>query len=322
MKKLCLLIIIALTLLSGCTPQRSAEHSFFALDTVISLKCSPSSAKEIETLVKEYEKLLSPTMETSELYGLNNKLTQNVSPKFAEVFGAAKNISEKTDGAYNFAIYPLILEWGFTTKNYKIPKNEEVADILPSINFTKIQINDNILSAEDGQKMDFGGIAKGFICDKAVEILKNNGEENALISLGGNVYALGNKGGKKWEIAIKSPFADEFSGILEAENQAVVTSGAYERYFEKDGKKYHHIINPETGYPAENDLASVTIVSENATLADGYSTALFVMGFEKAKEFYRAEKNFDAIFILQNGKIYVTAGIAKDFSADKFDIIY
>lgn len=321
MRKTFLMLLIALLLLPGCS-QRSAEHSFFALDTVISLRCSSSSANEIEALVREYEKILSPTDETSELYRLNSNLQKNVSPKFAEVFYAAKNISEKTEGAYNFAIYPLVLEWGFTTKNYKIPQKERLQELLPEIDFTKIQINDKIFVAENGQMMDFGGIAKGFICDKAVEILREKGEKNALISLGGNVYALGNKNGKKWEIAIKSPFTDEFAGILKAENQAVVTSGAYERYFEKNGKKYHHILNPQTGYPAENDLASVTIVSENATLADGYSTALFVMGFEKAKDFYRAEKTFNAIFILQNGEIYVTEGIAKNFSADKFDIIY
>lgn len=320
MRKTFLMLLIALLLLSGCG-QRSAEHSFFALDTVISLKCAPSSAKEIESIVKEYELILSPTSEKSELYLINSGQLKTPSKKFAEIFEEAKNMYLKTDGAYNAAIYPLILKWGFTTKNYAVPTKDELCEILPLTDFTKIEIDDKITLPE-GAKLDFGGIAKGFICDKAVEVLKEKGEKNALISLGGNVYALGNKGGEKWEIAIKSPFADEFAGVLKAENEAVVTSGAYERYFEKNGEKYHHILNPETGTPAENDLASVTIVSENATLADAYSTALFVMGFEKAVNFYKNENNFNAIFILKNGKIYVTEGIAENFSATSFDIIY
>lgn len=314
-------LILALSLLSACTSDGVWEHSFFALDTVITLKCSKESAEKIEEIIREYESILSPTLAESELYKLNNNLQQHLSPKFREVFDAAYNMSEKTDGAYNFAIYPLILKWGFTTKNYAVPTHEDIKEISPKINFKNLKIKDNKLLAERGAMMDFGGIAKGFICDKAVTLLKSEGEKNALLSLGGNVYALGNKQGKKWEIAIKNPFSDDFAGILSAENRAVVTSGAYERYFEENGKLYHHIIDPKTGYPAENDLASVTIVSESATLADGYSTALFVMGFEKSCDFYRKHKDFDAIFILKNGKIYVTEAIAKDFTAEKFEII-
>ena len=310
MKKfICLLICFLFPTLSACDVKRAAEHSFFAMDTIITLKCSSESAAKIEKMIREYESILSPTDHQSELYLLNNNLTQNVSPKFLSVFKSAYEISEKTNGSYNFGIYPLVMEWGFTTKNYNVPSPERAKKLLSLTNFRDFKTENNTLYKQNEQMIDFGGIAKGFVCDEAVK--------NALLSLGGNVYALG----KEWKVAIKSPFGDFYAGILKARNCAVVTSGSYERCFEKDGEIYHHIIDPLTGYPAENELSSVTIVSENATLADGYSTALFVMGFEKASEFYKQEKDFDAIFILKNGDIFVTEGIASDFSAEKFEII-
>ena len=303
--------------LSACDAKRCAEHSFFAMDTIVTLKCSKESAEKIEKLIREYESILSPTDKESELYLLNNNLSQNVSDKFSKVFQSAYEISEKTDGSYNFGVYPLILEWGFTTKNYNVPSPQRTKELLALTDFKNFKIKNNTLSKQSNAMIDFGGIAKGFVCDEAVKILKDANEKNALLSLGGNVYALG----KEWKVAIKSPFGNFYAGILKARNCAVVTSGSYERYFEKDGEIYHHIINPETGFPADNTLASVTIVSENCALADGYSTALFVMGFEKACEFYRKQKDFDAIFILKNGDIFVSEGIAKDFSAEKFEII-
>ena len=318
MKKfICLLICFLLPTLSACDAKRMAEHSFFAMDTIVTLKCSKESAEKIEKLIREYESILSPTNMSSELYLLNNNLTKNVSQKFLSVFKAAYEISEKADGNYNFGVYPLILEWGFTTKNYNVPSPQRAKELLALTNFKDSKIENNTPYKKNEQMIDFGGIAKGFVCDEAVKILKDVNEKNALLSLGGNVYAHG----KEWKVAIKSPFGDFYAGILKVQNCAVVTSGSYERYFEKDGKVYHHIIDPETGYPADNTLASVTIVSENASLADGYSTALFVMGFEKACEFYRNNRNFDAIFILKNGDIFVTEGIADNFSAEKFEII-
>ncbi len=318
MKKfICLLICFLLPTLSACDAKRMAEHSFFAMDTLVTLKCSQESAEKIEKMIREYERILSPTDKESELYLLNNNLTQNVSQKFLSVFKSAYEISEKTDGSYNFGVYPLILEWGFTTKNYNVPTPQRAKELLALTNFKDFKIENNTLYKKKEQMIDFGGIAKGFVCDEAVKILKDANEKNALLSLGGNVYALG----KEWKVAIKSPFGDFYAGILKARNSAVVTSGSYERYFEKDGKIYHHIIDPQTGHPADNTLASVTIVSESATTADGYSTALFVMGFEKACEFYRKYKDFNAIFILKNGDIFVTEGIADNFSAEKFEII-
>jgi len=310
---LSIFLIIIASIFTACSSQNIVSHSFFALDTAININCSEKNAKEIEKLVHKYEGILSVTDEKSEMFQVNNKITTTVSPEFSSVFKEAQAISEETEGAYNFAIYPIIYEWGFTTKNFKVPEKEKLDSLLSKIDFTKVKINDNIINVENGAMLDFGGIAKGYICDEAVKLLKRNGENNALISLGGNIYALGSKNGEDWQIAIKDPFSEGYAGILHIQDKAVVTSGDYERYFEKKGKKYHHIIDPKTGYPAETSLKSVTVVSESATLADGYSTALFVMGYEKAMKFYDRKKNFEAIFIFDNGEIAITDGLISKF---------
>ena len=168
--------------------------------------------------------------------------------------------------------------------------------------------------------IDFGGIAKGYTSSRIMDIYKDNGITSGLVNLGGNVQALGTKtDGTKWKIAVQSPDdTEDYLGILSVQDKAVITSGGYERYFEQDGVTYHHIIDPKTGYPAENGLVSVTIVSSDGTLADGLSTSLFIMGEEKAADFWREHKDeFDAILMSDDGTLYVTEGLENDFSTER-----
>lgn len=172
----------------------------------------------------------------------------------------------------------------------------------------------------EGMKIDLGGIAKGYTSSRIMDIYKDNGITSGLVNLGGNVQALGTKtDGTKWKIAVQSPDdTEDYLGILSVQDKAVITSGGYERYFEQDGVTYHHIIDPKTGYPAESGLVSVTIVSTDGTLADGLSTSLFIMGEEKAAEFWREHKDdFDAILMSDDGTLYVTEGLENDFSTER-----
>ena len=172
----------------------------------------------------------------------------------------------------------------------------------------------------EGMKIDLGGIAKGYTSSRIMDIYKENGISSGLVNLGGNVQALGTKtDGTKWKIAVQSPDdTEDYLGILSVQDKAVITSGGYERYFEQDGVTYHHIIDPKTGYPAESGLVSVTIVSKDGTLADGLSTSLFIMGEEKAADFWRKHKDdFDAILMSDNGTLYVTEGLENDFSTER-----
>jgi thiamine biosynthesis lipoprotein len=171
----------------------------------------------------------------------------------------------------------------------------------------------------DGMEIDFGGIAKGYTSSEIMDIFKECGIESGLVSLGGNVQTLGYKtDGSQWRVAVQNPDeTEDYLGVLETHDKAVITSGGYERYFEEDGKTYHHIIDTETGFPAQNGLTSVTIVSSDGMLADGLSTSLFVMGLEKASEFWKEHSDeFDAILLTEDGELYVTEGISDEFTSD------
>ena len=173
---------------------------------------------------------------------------------------------------------------------------------------------------KDGVQIDLGGIAKGYTSSRIMDIYREKGVTSGLVNLGGNAQVFGTKpDGSLWRVAVQSPDSeDEYLGVLEAKDKAIITSGGYERYFEKDGVTYHHIIDPATGYPAENGLISVTIVSTDGTLADGLSTSLFVMGKDKAVDYWKAHSDeFDMILLTDDEKLYVSEGIKDSFTSDR-----
>jgi thiamine biosynthesis lipoprotein len=227
------------------------------------------------------------------------------------------------DGAFDIAIYPVMEAWGFPTQNFQIPSQEALDQLLPLTDAGNISYDKEtrkISFGVEGMKIDLGGIAKGYTSSRIMDIYKDNGITSGLVNLGGNVQALGTKtDGTKWKIAVQSPDdTEDYLGILSVQDKAVITSGGYERYFEQDGVTYHHIIDPKTGYPAESGLVSVTIVSTDGTLADGLSTSLFIMGEEKAADFWREHKDeFDAILMSDDGTLYVTEGLENDFSTER-----
>ena len=230
---------------------------------------------------------------------------------------------QKTDGAFDIAIYPVMEAWGFPTQNFQVPSQETLDQLLPLTDAGNISYDKEtrkISFGVEGMKIDLGGIAKGYTSSRIMDIYKDNGITSGLVNLGGNVQALGTKtDGTKWKIAVQSPDdTEDYLGILSVQDKAVITSGGYERYFEQDGVTYHHIIDPKTGYPAESGLVSVTIVSTDGTLADGLSTSLFIMGEEKAADFWREHKDeFDAILMSDDGTLYVTEGLENDFSTER-----
>ena len=167
--------------------------------------------------------------------------------------------------------------------------------------------------------MDLGGIAKGYTSDTVIKLLKDEGVTSAIISLGGNVQTLGTKpDGNLWKVAIQDPFdQNKYVGGVKVSDKAVITSGGYQRYFVKDGVTYEHIVDPKTGKPATSGLSSVTIVTDKGIEGDGLSTALFVMGLDKATEYWRENQDFQAVFITTDGKIYVTEGLKYSYFSDR-----
>ena len=199
-----------------------------------------------------------------------------------------------------------------------MPESSEIADVLKHVSYTNVEVNGQQVTLSDGASIDLGGIAKGYTSSRVIQIMKDCGIEHAIINLGGNVQVLGTKtDGSDWRVAIQNPDSESsYLGVLSTADKAVITSGGYERYFEQDGQVYHHIIDPQTGYPSESDLTSVTIVCSDGTTADALSTALFVMGLDGAKELYRSGAiDFDMI-LFDGSRVYVSEGIASGFSTD------
>lgn len=230
---------------------------------------------------------------------------------------------KSTGGVFDVAIYPVMKAWGFTDGNYRVPDDETLKSLLQLADPSLIEYDSSTADVnfeEKGVQIDFGGIAKGYTSSRIMDIYKEKGVTSGLVNLGGNAQVLGTKpDGSLWRVAVQSPDAeDEYLGVLETKDKAIITSGGYERYFEKDGVTYHHIIDPSTGYPAENGLISVTIVSADGTLADGLSTSLFVMGKDKAVDYWRTHSDeFDMILLTDDEQLYVSEGIKDSFTSDR-----
>lgn len=315
-------LLVAALMLAGCGAQTSAEESsqsreVYAMDTVMTLEAYGQNADAaLDAAVAEIERLdalWSISSSDGEIARLNAEKQITASADTLALLTRAKEISAATDGLFSTTIAPLMEAWGFTSGDYRVPDGVELSALLARVDDEEIAISDSTVTIPADAKVDLGGIAKGFTSARVMEIFRENGVENGILSLGGNVQALGTKpDGSLWRVGLQDP-ADERAlfATLELADKAVITSGAYERNFEQDGIVYHHIIDPRTGYPAESGLSSVTIVSDDGTLADGLSTALFIMGKEAAVEFWRSHRDdFDMVLLADDGAVTVSAGIA------------
>ena len=306
--------------------ETEASKDLFAMDTYMTLTAYGEHAQEAvdkaAERVEALDALLSTGNENSEIYQLNQNGEATLSEEGGYLVERALELYKKTEGAFDIAIYPVMQAWGFPTQDYHVPDDDTLKEKLALADASKVNYDKDtrkIFFDQDGMEIDLGGIAKGYTYSQIMQIYQDCGVTSGLVNLGGNVQALGCKtDGSKWRVAIQSPDdTEEYLGILEIEDQAVITSGGYERYFEEDGVTYHHIIDPAIGYPADSGLISVTIVSDDGTLADGLSTSLFIMGEEKAAQFWRENSDeFEAIMETSDGELYVTEGIADSLTTD------
>ncbi|MBQ3139967.1 MAG: FAD:protein FMN transferase [Ruminococcus sp.] len=320
MKKITTLFFLFLITLCGCA--NSAESSsedtkeysrdIFAMDTYMYLKAYGEHADTAlgysSEQILSLEELFSVTSEKSDIWAINHSNGEpvSVSDDTITVLNKAIEIGGKTNGALDVTIYPLLTEWGFTTDTQQVPTDDIIADKLKLIDYTKISVKGNTVQLPDNMQIDFGALAKGYTSDCVTEILKENGVKSALVNLGGNVHAVGTKpDGTLWKVGVQNPFSpSEQVCILEIADKAVITSGNYERFFtDENGRKYWHILDSADGFPADNGLVSVTIVGENGLLCDALSTALFVLGTDKAIDYWRNSADFEMILITDDEKI-------------------
>lgn len=324
MKKLLSVILIVCLLLCSCAPSGTTYH-FFGMDTVMTLQLADGDEEDAlacEEAVKALEEKCSVTLEGSEIHTLNAQGSATLSADTAAVVEAGLRVNRETEGAFCLSLYPAGRLWGFTDETQRVPSAAALEEVRPLVDDSAIRLDGKEISLPAGMALDLGGIAKGYAADQLALLLEERQVEHYFLSLGGNVQVGGGKAdGSPWRVGIADPEGGDPVGIIELTDGAVVTSGGYQRNFTKDGVTYHHILDPQTLSPAQSGLVSVTVVAESGTLADGYSTALFVMGEQKALEFCQ-KQNVECILITKDGRVVVSEGLRGNFELNNDRYIY
>lgn len=307
----------AVLLLSGCSglpKERNQTYTDTLFDTVIKIDIydaiDDNVLKGCEDLCKKYDAMFSNKVEDSEISQINHAGGNPVEVSRETITLIKKGIyySELSKGVFDITIAPVSDLWNFKSEEPSVPAPDAVASAVSHVNYNNIIIKDNTVRLTDPNAgIDVGAIAKGYIADRLKDYLKSQGVEHAMINLGGNVLAMGNKlDGSDYNIGIQKPFDETGSPItsVKISNKSVVTSGIYQRYFKADGKIYHHILDPNTGYPCENNLNSVTIITNSSLTADALSTTCFLLGYDEGMKLINQLNNVDAIFITNDNKLH------------------
>lgn len=323
-KKIIAVLCSTILLLSGCSFIPSKENRTYTdtlFDTVISVEILDPVDKEVmegcRSLCQKYDTLFSKTNENSDIYKINNAGggAVEVSKDTLKLIKKGIYYSELSGGVFDITIGSLSNLWDFKAETPAIPAPEAIASALSHVNYQNIMIQDNTVRLIDpNAAIDVGAIAKGYIADRIKDYLKDNGVKHAVVNLGGNVLVLGTKtDGSKYNIGIQKPFDKTGQPVtsVKVADQSVVTTGTYQRYFEIDGKLYHHVLDPRTGYPCENTLQSVTIITDSSLTADAMSTVCFLLGYEKSFNLINQLDNVDALFITEDGEIHYSDNFLK-----------
>ena len=317
--RLLLMLIAVMLLCGGCSAEKElpkvSEVGFY-LDTVITLTAYTENGQVLKDAMEEcgrYEKLLSRTVEGSDVWRINHAqgAPVEVSDDTAAILRCAAWISEKSGGAFDVTIAPASTMWDFTSGEAALPDAEALAKAAELVDYTKIRLEGNTVTLPEGMMIDLGGIAKGYIADQVKNYLKERGVEHAILSFGGNIVAIGKKpDGTDWKVGIQDIDKPTGEYMLVAANRggSTVTSGIYERGFDLEGVHYHHLLNPKTGWPEQNELASVTILSESSIEGDALATAAFILGTEKGLELIESLENTEAVFIARNREVTFSSG--------------
>ena len=323
---LCILLCIApIVSFASCQRDEKQEKSFFLMDTTITvtLYTNQKAAEKIfgdcRQILSEYENLWSRTKGESDVGRFNQvEDSLELDTRTAALIAQAIEISQKTGGAFDITVAPIVNLWQTSEESETLPTSAEMQSALALVGEENLAISGNTLSKMNKNvQIDLGGIGKGAAISALLQYLKTCDARGGIVSFGSNVAVFGTKpDGNPFRVAVKNPKTkDGYAGVLHLQaGQILSVSGDYERYYTIDGSKYHHIIDPQTGYPAQSGLCSVAVVCSDGALADALSTALFVMGREKALAFYESKAyDFEAIFIDQNGNVTTTKGLVDIF---------
>lgn len=333
-----IVLIISMLAVTACgnTKETASElpvnvkpksQTYFIFDTLVTVKVYDDRVTdrhftEIHDLMKDIENKMSRTIETSDVAQINanaGKKAIHVSDETFYVIKTAKQYSEKSNGRFDVAIGSLVSLWNIGHEGAKVPPKAAIEENLKHIHYEKLVLDDakkTIELTEEGMAVDLGAIAKGYAADRIAEYLLAHDFKSAIIDLGGNIFALGVKpNGDKWTIGVQDPNEKRGNpiGNMKIDNQTVVTSGVYERFFVENGVHYHHILDSTTGYPVVNELNSVTIVTNRSIDADALSTTVFALGLDKGMKFIEQFPDTEALFITKEKKVYMSSGMKDKF---------
>lgn len=309
MKRLGIVLILCILILCGCGGRvPSSQQTVFAMDTVMDLQvwgpdCEKATGK-LQHMISELEADWSVTNPHSVLSQLNSGASPALTQHQQALLDRVLDLQKRTGGLYDPQLYALCSSWGLYDQQYRLPDAEQIRQ------------------AQQLQQWDLGGALKGYCAEQAAALLQTMDIDRAILNLGGNIQTYGSKpDGTAWQIGIQDPDGGDPLGTVSVTGSAaVVTSGDYQRSFELDGKRYHHILDPRTGHPAKSGLRSVTVICKDGLTADCLSTALFVMGLEDASEFWRGSTDFEAVFITDDGRIRATEGVV--ISGCEYEVIH
>lgn len=315
---LCAVIVFGIVSYDFISGRSSCEKTSVAMGTVVTVNLFGFGAKndldKIETEINGLENsVLSWRKEGSDVYRINKGSgTQvSVSPDTVKIIGQCIDISDDCGGVFDITIGNVTKLWDFGGNNQRLPSDDEIKTALGSVGYKNVSISGNAVQIKKGQSLDLGAVGKGFVCDKIKELLDKGRTKSAVVSVGGSLLIYGNR---TFSVGIVNPDNDKQSmGTLKLKDTCVSTSGNYEKYFEQDGKRYHHILNAKTGYPATSEFKSVTVVCESGLISDALSTVCYIAGYRKSVEIL---KKFDAeaVFIFNNNTVRVTDGLSGKFT--------
>ena len=331
-----ILLIFSLTILSGCSKDNKVTEPLskteLLMGTLVTVTLYDSNDEGILDKVFTKVKELESTLSINENGTLVDKINESAGIEPVKVDYDTYTVIKKgleyaklSNGLFDISVGPIVKLWNIGLPEAKVPTQEEIDSRIPLVGYSDVELNDEentVFLKRQGMMIDLGGVAKGYTADVISDILTEEGVKSAIIDLGGNIFAHGLKvDGSTWRIGIQNPFSDrgDIIGTITVKNKSIVTSGIYERYIEKDGIKYHHILSPKTGYPYENEIAGITIISDKSSDGDALSTSVFAMGVEEGMKFINTQEGIDAIFVTKDNKIYITDGIRDIFKLTNTD---
>ena len=326
---LCILLCLTMLIpLAGCGESRMEQSQIFAMNTTMTLtafgKKATAGLRAAEGVIQSMHNMLDPNLPTSTAYAINNAVGENVvvPAQVAKMLTTAATVYKQSGGALDLSIYPLVKRWGFEDAKYYLPSDEEIYSDKLRLAYDQMTLTSfpstggYAVSFPAGTEISFAAVAKGCASENAIDAMRQVGVESGIISLGGNIQTLGTKpDGSLWTVGIQDPNnLASYLGVISVGETAVVTSAAYQCGFTQKGRTYHHLLSPVTGYPVNNTLLSATVICEDGTMADALSTALYILGENRAINYWRTYGGFEMILVTNDNRIVCTKGLIDNFT--------